>query len=251
LRKARGRPWGNCTLPHAGNADGKHYWLTPPALLAALQEEFGFDFDACPYPLPKGFDGLSVEWGASTYVNPPFKGPTAWVRKALAEQKNGRRVAFVFPISKWIHMLLAAGATVRNLGDVRWCATEDGAPGKGIGQHIALFILEPGALTTRGHGAHTGSQGRITTMTTKTRTLAAPPTIDAFLTQATALAASCAALLAVKGPASKILPVGIRAIMRTVERIVTWATNNQAAYNALREAAQATTPAGKAQRAGA
>jgi hypothetical protein len=52
-------------------------------------------------------------------------------------------VVFVFPIYKWIHMLLEAGAKVRNLKDVKWCATEDGSPGKGIGQHIACFILEP------------------------------------------------------------------------------------------------------------
>lgn len=30
---------------------------------------------------------------------------------------------------------------VRNLGDVRWLATEDGSQGKGTGRHIAAFIL--------------------------------------------------------------------------------------------------------------
>jgi hypothetical protein len=40
-------------------------------------------------------------------------------------------------------MLLQAGAKVRNLGDVRWHATEDGSVGKGTGRHIAMFILEP------------------------------------------------------------------------------------------------------------
>lgn len=48
----------------------------------------------------------------------------------------------VYPIDKWILMLLAAGATVRNLGDVRWCAVENGAAGKGTGRHIACFILD-------------------------------------------------------------------------------------------------------------
>jgi hypothetical protein len=32
---------------------------------------------------------------------------------------------------------------VRNLRDVKWCATEDGQPGKGTGRHIACFILDP------------------------------------------------------------------------------------------------------------
>ena len=137
---------------HAGNgSDGKHYWLTPPDLLADLDARHSFTFDACPFPKPDDFDGLSCEWGESTYVNPPFgsiihqgkkKGPTAWARKAIEEAAKGKRVVLVYPIDKWILMLLQAGATVRNLGDVRWCSTEDGTPGKGTGRHIAEFVLE-------------------------------------------------------------------------------------------------------------
>jgi hypothetical protein len=138
---------------HVGNGeDGKHYWVTPPALYAQLNAEFNFTFDPCPCPLPEGFDGLTCEWGASNYVNPPFgsivhkgkkKGPTAWVRKAIAECRKGKRVVLVYPVDKWVLMLLGAGAEVRNLGDVRWLAIEDGKPGKGTGRHIACFILEP------------------------------------------------------------------------------------------------------------
>lgn len=136
---------------HNGAKDGKHYWLTPPELLAKLDQEFDFDMDACPFPKPEDFDGLTVDWGYSTYVNPPFgsimhngikKGPTAWARKAIAENEKGKNVVMVFPIPKWILMLLKAGAEVRNLGDVKWCSTEDGKPGNGIGQHIAMFILK-------------------------------------------------------------------------------------------------------------
>jgi len=117
-----------------------------------LQSEFDFDFDACPFPKPEDFDGLDCEWGASTYVNPPFgsvigkdgkkKGPTAWVRKALAEQAKGKDVVLVFPTDKWIHYLLKAGAEMRSLGDVKWCATEDGLPGKGIGRFTMAFVLK-------------------------------------------------------------------------------------------------------------
>ena len=32
-----------------------------------------------------------------------------------------------------------------NLGDVKWCATEDGSQGKGTGRHIACFVLTPNA----------------------------------------------------------------------------------------------------------
>lgn len=145
---------------HKGNGDdGKHYWLTPwqDPVFVKLVEEFGpFDFDPCPYPLPEGFDGLTCEWGQRNYVNIPFgsimhegrkKGPTFWVRKSIEEWRKGKLVVFVFPIDKWVLMLLKAilgeHGQVRNLGDVRWLATEDGSAGKGTGRHIACFILDP------------------------------------------------------------------------------------------------------------
>ncbi len=133
-----------------GNKDGKHYWLTPPELLASLYEEFGFDYDACPYPKPDTFDGLTGEWGQSTYVNPPFgsiihegkkKGPTAWARKAILEHQKGKDVVLVFPTDKWIHYLIKAGAELRSLGDVRWHSIEDGSRGPGIGRFTMAFIL--------------------------------------------------------------------------------------------------------------
>lgn len=130
-------------LPYEGNKDGKHYWLTPEDLMQRLNDEFHFDFDPCPFPKPDDFDGLTAEWGSSNYVNPPFKGPTAWVRKAIEEYKKGKKVVFVFPIDKWVHFFIEQGAEIRNLRDVKWCATEDGTPGKGTGRHIAMFILDP------------------------------------------------------------------------------------------------------------
>jgi hypothetical protein len=144
---------------HVGNGeDGKHYWLTPPSLYADLNYRYSFNFDPCPYPKPEQFDGLTCEWGSSSYVNPPFgsivhqgkkKGPTAWARKAIEEHKKGKRVVLVYPIDKWVLMLLAAGAKVRNLGDVRWLATEDRSEGKGTGRHIAEFLLDVDAADQR------------------------------------------------------------------------------------------------------
>lgn len=165
---------------HTGNgSDGKHYWLTPPDLYARLDAEFHFDFDPCPFPRPDGFDGLTCEWGRSNYVNIPFGsvlrfegldckhetatkksktcihcgevgkklGPTAWMRKAIAEAAKGKTVVLVYPIDKWVPMMLKAtlgdNARVRNLGDVRWCAIEDGSQGKGTGRHIICLVLGP------------------------------------------------------------------------------------------------------------
>lgn len=89
--------------------DGKHYWLTPPDLLAQLGAQYHFDFDPCPFPKPENFNGLAADWGRSSYVNPPFgsvmvngkkKGPTAWARKAIEENRKGKGVVFVYPIDK-------------------------------------------------------------------------------------------------------------------------------------------------------
>tara|TARA_R110000796_G_C14356509_1_gene412270 strand:+ start:111 stop:653 length:543 start_codon:yes stop_codon:yes gene_type:complete len=149
---------------HQGNGeDGKHYWLIPPEVLEELEAEFGaFDFDPCPHPKPENFDGLTCDWGRRNWVNPPFgsimhqgpedkkpkkKGPTAWMRKAITEFEKGNFVCIVYPIDKWVLMMVKAifgdRAHIRNLGDVRWLATEDGSQGKGTGRHIACFILDP------------------------------------------------------------------------------------------------------------
>lgn len=139
-----------------GNSkDGKHYWLTPKPLMEKLQLEFNFDCDACPYPKPDNFDGLVNEWGKCTYVNPPFgaimhngkkKGQTAWARMCIKEFKKGKKVVMVYPLDKWVLMLIEAGAKITNLGDVKWCAIEDGLPGKGTGRHIAQFVLDPNPI---------------------------------------------------------------------------------------------------------
>lgn len=150
---------------HKGNGDdGKHYWLSPPELLASIRAEFGEFFDPCPYPLPADFDGLTCEWGPVNYANIPFgsiihegkkKGPTAWMRKAIAEWQKGKTVVLVYPVDKWLLMMVKAifgeKADIRNLGDVRWHATEDGSQGKGTGRHIAMFILR-GSVHSIGKG---------------------------------------------------------------------------------------------------
>ena len=140
-------------MTYGAAKDGKHYWLTPEDVYAELDKEFHFDFDPCPYPKPDDFDGLTAEWGQSNYVNPPFgalvypdgkkRGATAWARKCIEEHKKGTRVVMVYPIDKWVLMLLGAGAKVRNLGDIKWEATEDRKAHLGTGRHIAMFILDP------------------------------------------------------------------------------------------------------------
>lgn len=102
------------------------YWLTPPDLYRKLDAEFHFDRDPCPYPLPNNFNALTQRWGKCNFVNSPFRtkdvvggrGPTAFVRKAIAEQQKGNTSVLLLPIFDYVTTLLAAGAEIRPLGRV-------------------------------------------------------------------------------------------------------------------------------------
>ena len=64
-------------------------WATPKETYDALNAEFHFDFDPCPLAEEPEFDGLSVEWGRSTFCNPPYSKIKEWVAKAHAEATGG------------------------------------------------------------------------------------------------------------------------------------------------------------------
>jgi hypothetical protein len=105
--------------------------VIPPDIYAALDAEFHFDFDPCPHPRPKDFNGLSADWGKSNWVNPPFRGAvSAWVKKALAEWNMGKLVVIILPcyLNYAMEKLDAAGAEFRWAGYVRFLALEDGEP---------------------------------------------------------------------------------------------------------------------------
>ena len=75
-------------------------WATPKAFFDELNAEFHFDFDPCPLKC-ESFDGLSVEWGKSNFVNPPYsrKLKEAFVKKAIEESRSGKRVVLLLPVS--------------------------------------------------------------------------------------------------------------------------------------------------------
>lgn len=141
-------------IRHPGNGNyeddegmTEKYWLTPKGIYEKLNEEFSFDFDPCPYPLPKDFDGLSIEWGMSNYVNPPFRpkdgngaGPTAFVRKAIKEKEKGKSSVLLLPAQSYVNLLLEAGAELRSMGRVKWIEVETGAECKSPSP-ICCFIL--------------------------------------------------------------------------------------------------------------
>jgi site-specific DNA-methyltransferase (adenine-specific) len=71
-------------------------WKTPKALYQTLDAEFCFDFDPCPSK--SDFDGLSVEWGETNFVNPPYGTQIhKWIAKGFAEWQKGKTVVFLIP----------------------------------------------------------------------------------------------------------------------------------------------------------
>lgn len=128
-----------------GNGDKVGYWLTPPEIMEPLQAEFQFTYDACPFPRPPGFDGLSEDWGSPAWVNPPWEpgsdGPTAWTRKCIAESQKGKDVVMIFPQDKWVLELIKAGAEIRPMPTFRWLNPEGERQPKAPGRGHALFIL--------------------------------------------------------------------------------------------------------------
>jgi len=111
------------------------YWLTPPELYAELNREFGFDFDPCPNPRPDGYNSLELSWGQMNYCNPPFRktegnthGPTAFVRKAISEQAQGKSTVLLIPAQSYINLLLAAGAELRPAGRTRFLEVDTREP---------------------------------------------------------------------------------------------------------------------------
>lgn len=105
-------------------------WRTPRALYQALDAEFRFTFDPCP-PNPQ-FDGLSVEWGERTFVNPPFKGIEKWIAKGYAEAQKARTVVFLIPArtcTAWWHDFVMAASEIRFIrGRIKYEGAKFNAP---------------------------------------------------------------------------------------------------------------------------
>jgi site-specific DNA-methyltransferase (adenine-specific) len=71
-------------------------WQTPLTLYNQLNEEFHFNCDPCPIDWKEGdADGLEMEWGTSTFVNPPYSNVSKWIKKAYDEWQEGKQVVML------------------------------------------------------------------------------------------------------------------------------------------------------------
>lgn len=71
-------------------------WATPADLYDTLNQEFHFNFDPCPITWEEGDpDGLTLDWGTSTFCNPPYSKVGLWIRKAHEEWKKGKTVVML------------------------------------------------------------------------------------------------------------------------------------------------------------
>lgn len=86
---------------------------------------------------------LTTEW-----LNPPFRksdghfgaGPTAFIRRAIEENKKGKTVVTIINTNAFINMFVEAGAEMRSLGRVKWLDGQTGEPWKSP-SNTTLFIL--------------------------------------------------------------------------------------------------------------
>lgn len=106
-------------------------WQTPKAVYQILDAEFQFDFDPCPNN--PTFDGLSIEWGGSNYVNPPYgREIGAWLAKGYAEAQQGKTVVFLIPSrtdTKWWHNYCMKADEIRFIkGRLKFDEHENSAP---------------------------------------------------------------------------------------------------------------------------
>jgi len=72
-------------------------WSTPKNLYDMLNEEFDFNFDPCPLRNDYVLDGLTIEWGKRTFVNPPYSDIKKWAKKCYEESLKRKTIVMLIP----------------------------------------------------------------------------------------------------------------------------------------------------------
>lgn len=101
------------TKSHISKSDS---WKTPKELYDKLDAEFHFNYDPCPLNDNPIINGLTTEWGTSTFLNPPYSKPTPWVCKAYLESQKGKVVVGLLrgdTSTRWFHEWVLGKAELR------------------------------------------------------------------------------------------------------------------------------------------
>jgi len=106
-------------------------WSTPIDFYNKLNSEFNFTFDPCP--LNAKFDGLSIDWGKSVFVNPPYSNIKGFLEKAQKElNKKSNIIVFLVPSrtdTKWFHEFVYHKAELRFIkGRLKFGDSKNSAP---------------------------------------------------------------------------------------------------------------------------
>lgn len=87
------------------------HWVSPKDIYNYYKKLCWYD----PCPLHASFDGLSIDWGYMSYVNPPYSNIGAWVDKSIEEAKKGKTIVLLVPArtdTKWFHKLVRCASDI-------------------------------------------------------------------------------------------------------------------------------------------
>jgi site-specific DNA-methyltransferase (adenine-specific) len=133
------------TKTRSGDKEDDHF-QTPPSIYNALDKEFNFDCDPCPYHA--SFDGLDIsfKWGKSNFINPPYnrRDKPKFIQRAYNEWKNNNvTCVLLIPAAtstKQFHELILPNAEIRFFkGRIEFF--KDGSPSGGKGKHDSMLVI--------------------------------------------------------------------------------------------------------------
>lgn len=130
----RSRPDRDAYLLHPVHFSSKRLdWRTPEITYQILYAEFEFEFDFDPCPSNPTFDGLSVPWGKTNFVNPPYGREIGqWIKKGHDEWLIGKTVVFLIPSrtdTRWWHDYVMDADEIRFCeGRLKFDGAKNGAP---------------------------------------------------------------------------------------------------------------------------
>jgi site-specific DNA-methyltransferase (adenine-specific) len=133
-------------VDRSGKENSDH-WQTPKYLYDELNKEFNFDFDPCP--LHATVDGLTIEWGKSNFINPPYNrvDKPKFILKAFNEWKKGKTCVLLIPASvstNQFHDLILPYAEIRfPKGRIAFVAEDKPKDSKATkkGKHDSMIVI--------------------------------------------------------------------------------------------------------------